>query len=455
MNDLSSLSDPKKLNIKDFPPERKRRKEGWWKRFRRRQKQQAKFNKAERALKRLEKERNKRNNPGFFAKIVFDIKAYKQEQKELRIERAKLRKHQPGFFKRLKLDFQEYRIESKWKNRQALKRRAGRGFWLALFLFFLGPLLDFRDEWRAEREEKKKWKARYPQPNIFQRLWLEYLESRDTDKQRKQLDKKVRLSLSYAVDEEKRIYSLRQEVENMKKVWRDLPWSFSRDMQNVIVMTVIFVFAFGFNFGIFQLAKFLVAAAYGIPSVWREGQIVFTIPDPSPLWTYSSVLSVYSVGPFVLLLIGSVFQRLQKNQSDQSSVKSLLFLWIYVHAYILVFGTFLAGYFTDRGFGYVMGWMYIPWIIEVPLALLSVVMLWVIGYKIGRKFLIFRHSNQFIDGVLAQLYFKFVNFYVPIIFGLGILFLIGFNDNDFTQNVVYLSVLTMLTPTLRFIPEKI
>gem|GEM_PF-4378078 len=101
-----------------------------------------------------------------------------------------------------------------------------------------------------------------------------------------------------------------------------------------------------------------------------------------------------------------------------------------------------------------MGWLYIPWIVEGPLALLSVIMLWVIGYKAGRKFLAFRHSNRFIDGVLAQLYYKLVYFYIPIVAGIGILMLMGLNDNDFTQRVVYLSVIAMLTPTLRFIPEN-
>ncbi len=452
MKNPSSLSEPKKLNLSDFPAEKKRRKESGWKKFRRRQKQKAKFNQEERLKRKQEREKRKRKIPGFFTRLRMDFKIRRAENKELRLEKARLRKRQPKLFDRLKIEFREYRQEQQWKHKQSVKRKSKRSAWAAILLFFIGPVLDFRDEIRAERKERNMRKGRFPQPNFFQRLLLEYHETRDTEKQRKRLDRVVRKALSFVVEEDKRVFSLREELEHMRDTWKSLPWKWSRDLQNMLVMMFAFVLSFSLLFGIFQLAKFGVAAAFSIPGVWRNGQIIFTIPDPSPLWTYSSVLSVYSVGPFVLAIIGFVFQRLQKNVDDKSSTRSLFYMWIYVNAYIFVFGTFLAGYFTDRGFGYVMGWLYVPWIVEVPLALFSVVMLWVIGYKAGRKFLSFRYSNKFVDSVLAQLYYKLMYFYVPIILGIGILWLFGFNENNFTQSVVYVSILIMLTPTLRFIP---
>ncbi|RLD36401.1 MAG: hypothetical protein DRI74_09120 [Bacteroidetes bacterium] len=454
MENPSSLANPKKLSLKDFPAEKKRKKESWWKKYRRRQKRNAKYHHKEKNIKHIGRQKQKKKSPGFFKRIILDFQENRKERRELRAERNRIRKHQPSFIKRLKHDFREYRQEQHWKNKQSAKRKGQRNFWSAILLFFLGPLLDFRDEVIAERAEKKLRKVKFPQPNLFQRLWEDYKEVRDTAQQRKYLDRMVRKSLSFVVEEDKRVFSLREELEHMRDTWKGLPWNWPREIQNMIAVTIVFVLTFSILFGVFQLSKFLVAAAYSIPGVWRDGMIVFTIPDPSPLWTYSSVLSVYSVGPFVLVIIGFIFQRLQKKVKDQGSFKSLVLMWIYVNAYILVFGTFLAGYFTDRGFGYVMGWLYIPWIVEVPLALFSVVMLWVIGYRLGKKMLVFRHSSFFIDTVLPQLYYKLIYFYIPIIVGIGILFLMGLNNNDFTQNVVYVSILTMLTPTLRFIPEK-
>lgn len=423
MENQSSLANPKKLSLADFPPEQKPRKESRWEKFRKRQKYEAKFKREERKRKRIESKKRKNRYPGFFERLV--------------------------------LDFKQYREDRKWKNKHSSKPKLSWNFLLSFFLFFLGPLLDLRDEIKAERLEKKLRKESFPQPNIFQRLWMEYLETRDTARQRKRLDKVLRRSLSVVLEEDKRVFSMREELAHMRDTWKSLPWNWNREIQNMIVMTLVFVLTFSIVFGAFQLVKFGVAAAFGIPGVWRNGMIVFTIPDPSLLWTYSSVISVYGIGPLFLLIVGLVFQRLQRKVTDQGSLKSLVFMWIFIHAYILVFGTFLAGVFTDRGFGYVMGWLYIPRMVEAPLALFSVLMLWIIGYRAGRKFLIFRHSDRFIDTVLPQLYFKLMYFYVPILVGIGILYLFGFNANDFTQNIVYLSIIVMLTPTLRFIPEKL
>ena len=71
--------------------------------------------------------------------------------------------------------------------------------------------------------------------------------------------------------------------------------------------------------------------------------------------------------------------------------------------------------------------------------------------------------RKLIKGYLTEKQARNVYLYLAIYGGLylfsnqilGILYLIGFNDNDFTQNIVYLSVVVMLTPTLRFIPEKL
>lgn len=419
MENQSSLTNPKKLSLNDFPVEKKRKKKSRWKKF-------------IKQFKKGKKNKNEEKNPGL-------------------LEKQKHRRKHVGFFEGLKLDFKQYRQERSWKKKKRAKRKGGLAMFFAALL---GPLLDLRDDIKAARVEKKLRSKHFPQPNFFQRLWMEHLETRDTARQRRRLDKKLRQTLSFVLEEDKRVYSLREELEHMRDTWKSLPWNLSRELQNIFAMTLVFVFTFSLVFGIFQLAKFGVAAAYGIPGVWRNGQIIFTISDPSPLWTYSSVLSVYGVGPFLFIIIGFVFQRLQKNVPNQNSVKSLVFMWIYIHAFVMVYGTFLAGVFTDRGFGYIMGWLYIPLIVEVPLALFSVIMLWIIGYKVGRKFLAFRHSNRFIDTALPQFYFKLIFFYIPILLGIGILFLFGFNNNNFTQNIVYLSIITMLTPTLRFIPEK-
>jgi len=172
------------------------------------------------------------------------------------------------------------------------------------------------------------------------------------------------------------------------------------------------------------------------------------------MWTYSSVVSVYIAGPILLFLSGVIFLWRHRKTKDKSSFGSLLFLWLYLTAFVLFFSSFLAGSITDRGFGYVMGWLYIPRYIEIPFDIFSIFMLWMIGFSAGKKFISFAPHYQFYSNTLPQFFIKLLYIYLPSLISIMVLLLIGFNSRDFTIQIIYLSLLVMLTPTLRFIPEK-
>lgn len=54
MENPSSLANPKKLSLDDFPTEQKRKKESRWKKYRRQHKLEAKFRREERYKRRVE-----------------------------------------------------------------------------------------------------------------------------------------------------------------------------------------------------------------------------------------------------------------------------------------------------------------------------------------------------------------------------------------------------------------
>lgn len=386
---------------------------------------------------------NEENKLAYPKKI--DINSFPKEKKRHR------RKKRFRFFRNLRSDYDEWRQER--RTRKAKNHRNRPGFGDRLLIFLLGPIADFIDDLRRERELRKTLKIDR-RPNIFQRLYWMYLENKEMKNEEKVLNRKIRKAMSFDFNEDRHVFSFKDEINNIKSVWKNLPWKKSRELENMTIASLTILITFVINYMFIQGGKFLVATLFGIPAVWRNMQTEFNIPDPSPLWTYGSVLSVYSVGPFLLFITGMISLRFHALSKDKSSFAALFHLWMYLNAFNLFFGTFIAGIFTDRGFGYLMGWLFIPRYIEVPLGLFSVFMIWMIGFSAGKKLIAFAPARQFYTSVLPQFFIKSLYVYIPISVSIGLLLLIGFNHRDFTIQLVYLTLLIMLTPTLRFIPER-
>jgi len=373
-----------------------------------------------------------------------NIESFPKEIKSSRRKRSK----GPRFYRRAKRRYKAWKEERAWRKRQ--KRKSRYTFRERLLIFLLTPIADFINDIKEQRAYNKKRKR----PSFFKRLYLIYKEERALAKETRKQDRRVRRSLSFIAEENKRVYSLREQIKHMHDTWNNLPWNKTREFENMLAATMVIIFSFSINYLLLQLSKFITAHFFDIPTYWGKGKILFNIPDASDLWTYSSVISIYISGPIILLISGILFLNLHYKTKDKGSFKALSFLWLYITAFLLFFGTFIAGIFTNRGFGYVMGWLFIPRYIEIPFGVFSLFMLWMIGYSAGKKFISLTPGYTFYSGVLPQLYIKLLYIYIPTFISIFILFLIGFNSRDFTIQIVYILLIALLTPTLRFIPEK-
>ncbi|MCK5775505.1 MAG: hypothetical protein KAH25_04990 [Bacteroidales bacterium] len=387
---------------------------------------------------------SKENNLAYPQKL--DIDSFPKERKR--------RTHKKGgfrFIRHRKRDYQKWKDERAWTKRHKTKKTAP--FHEKLLIFLLAPIADFINDLRIQKEFRKQQNT-IKRPNFFMRLYFRYKESRDEARQAKNLDEKVKKTLSFVLEENKRVYSFREKIQHIKDTWKSLPWDASRELENMFVYTMIIVLAFSFNYLLLQSAKYISAYFFDIPAYWRDGKIIFNIPDSSKLWTYSSVIIVYISGPILLFVSGMAFLGLHRITNDKGSFSALAFLWLYMTAFLLFFGTFIAGIITDRGFGYIIGWLFIPKYIEIPFGIFSIFMLWMLGFSAGKKFMSLTPGYKFYTSILPQFFIKSLYIYIPVFISIAILLLIGFNSRDFTVQIIYLSFLIMLTPTLRFIPEK-
>lgn len=363
------------------------------------------------------------------------------------------RTNKKGFkaFRKLRRNYSVWKEDRAWKNKQ--KKKHKKYFFEKLLILLLGPIADFRDDLISERNRKRKLKEE-PRPGLFDRMYREYQERKHYKKQEKEINRKIKQSLSFDLEDDKRIFSFSEEINHLRDTWKSLPWDKTRELENIIVSTLVIVFSFIFNFALLQISKAIVAISLNIPTAWERGRIIFNIPDTSDLWTYTSVVSVYIVGPIILFFSGIIFLWLHRKTKEKNSFQAILFLWLYLTAFVIFFGSFLAGILTDKGFGYVLGWLFIPKYIEVPFGIFSILMLWMIGFSAGKKFISLTPGYAFYSSALPQFFIKIVTIYIPTILAIIVLLLIGLNSRDFTILIIYLAIIAMLTPTLRFIPEK-
>lgn len=387
---------------------------------------------------------NEENKLAYPKKI--DINSFPKEEK-----RRKRRK-KSGFLYKLRRRYKRWQHERKWRKSQ--KKKNSYPFWDKLLFIILSPIADFKNDLRRRKEIKKTLNLDN-RPNIFIRLYRFYRENQEESKESKYLIRKIRKSQKFNLDQDKKAYSLKEELLIIKETWKSLPWNKNRELENMLVFSFTILFAFSLNYLLIQGAKYTMATMFSIPALWHEGRIVFNIPDDSPLWSYSSVISIYLIGPFLVFVLAMLFNQLHSSLKDKSSFVALLYLWLSLTAFLLFFGLFIAGIFTNRGFGYVVGWLFIPKYIEIPFGIFSVFMIWMIGFVAGKKLISFAPSKAFYMSPLPQFIIKTLYIYIPVLISITILLFIGFNNNDFTIKIVYLLLLVMLTPTLKFIPEKI
>ena len=373
-----------------------------------------------------------------------DIKSFPKPKKR--------KKKRSNFFHRMRKKYNRWKNEKRIERSKAKRKRHTLSYKISKF--FKKTISNIKDDIKL-RKALKQARRKQKQAPFFKRLYLLYRENQDQTKETKQLNLKLKKSLSFILEEDKRVFSWSDEISHIKDTWRSLPWKLSRELENMIVITLVIVFSFSFNYILLQTTKYFTASLFDIPAIWENGHIVFPISDYSDLWTYSSVISVYISGPIVNMLSGFIFLFLYRRNEKKNTFISLLLLWLYLTAFILFFGTFFAGTITNRGFGYVMGWLFIPYFIEILFGVVSVFSLWMIGHFATKRFLAFAPGRSFSTNLLPQFFIKTLYIYIPVFFAIAMLLLIGFNSRDFTIKIVYLSILILLTPTLRFYTEKI
>ena len=217
----------------------------------------------------------------------------------------------------------------------------------------------------------------------------------------------------------------------------------------------LFVLSHLVIFFIGQFITIWTALSFDYETILFYYKIYYNIESSD--WTGDAVKILYSIKPVTGLILGSVSLIIYITNQNETGKFKLFFLWAFVHGMVLFFGSLLMGTLLNKGFGWVISYLYYKDTGKMVFSILSIFALFVTGSSIGRRLLISGNSYfNFIDSRNRK-FLMMSQVIIPIFFGTIILSLLKIPvELYYTTNeeVVY-EVLKLWTVILVLIPALI
>jgi len=212
--------------------------------------------------------------------------------------------------------------------------------------------------------------------------------------------------------------------------------------------TLHFLAAFIFVYGVFIASTFFFSYLSGIESVLFKYKITFVTPDNSSLWTSISIIMIFGM-PYFFVLATSLFaRRLYDKARRRSNNRKLFLLWVNLQAGAFFWGALLGGMIDAGGFAYFLNWMYIPFFVQVILAVVGMGILF-LQHKFALYAFCQNSSRRKYLTRENQRSYKFFIIYIPFLVGFFIFTLLQFPGDEPTDRIVVLMLLFSLFPTLK------
>lgn len=189
--------------------------------------------------------------------------------------------------------------------------------------------------------------------------------------------------------------------------------------------TIIYLMSFFVAYTVFQALTLVLAKIFGIGTEFEYYRVEFTTSNYSYLWDSVSIIMIYGVPPLVSFGLAIITQRLHNFARKKRSNMKLLYGWLAINFYTIFLGGIIAGLLTSSGFAYFLNWMYIPFIVQIILALGALAFMFFQRNYLNYALLQTSPSKSYIAKAIQGKYKKYVAYY-PFIIGSIILFSIGY-----------------------------
>jgi hypothetical protein len=165
-------------------------------------------------------------------------------------------------------------------------------------------------------------------------------------------------------------------------------------------------------------------------------------------WTPDSVSGVFSSGPIAMFVLSIFLLILYKAVETETGMLRLLLLWMIFHSLTRFFGEVLVGTILNKGFGFVILYMFVMDTGKVIMTIIGFVAMFTMGLYMTRMALY--SANIYFNDLLRSYLFKFINsqFFLPFFIGNILIFIIKIPEFSLFDVAMNASMILMLIPVL-------
>lgn len=207
-----------------------------------------------------------------------------------------------------------------------------------------------------------------------------------------------------------------------------------------------FLLAYVFVYLVFNLTLLLSSAAFNIPTLLSYSEISYIVKGTG--WTSDAVKVIFSSGPFIMLLLGTVMLFLYQYVSHETGILKLVVLWIYSLSIVQCLGEITVGSLLSKGFGYVLMYMYVNDTMVLVITVLALCGMVAAGVLSTRQYLV--SANSYFNDLPHRLNRKFLvyQFLLPFIAGNFIIYLVKLPGITVYELFVNATMIFVLLPVI-------
>lgn len=158
----------------------------------------------------------------------------------------------------------------------------------------------------------------------------------------------------------------------------------------IINSTAFYLLAYLAVHSLYQFSTITASNIFDIPNTLFYNRIGFNVNPEA--WTFDAVKVIYSAGNVMLLLIAVTFLVVVIKTLEFNGLLRMLFLWGFVHATAMLFGSFVIGAFNFEGFGIVLSYLYLADTAKMLILFVGLILLLGIGMAMVKAMLFSANS---------------------------------------------------------------
>ena len=164
-----------------------------------------------------------------------------------------------------------------------------------------------------------------------------------------------------------------------------------RKSLNIILnSTAFYLLSYLVVFLVFQFTTIIASKIFDIPTTLFYNKIGYNVIPEA--WTFDAVKVIYSSGNIMLFLISITCLVIIIKAMEFNGLLRLFFLWGFIHAISMLFGSFIIGAFNFEGFGIVLSYLYLADTAKMLLLFSGLLLLIGIGMAMVKAFLFSANS---------------------------------------------------------------